>query len=455
MNQPSCSVSSTEAQFSRRQFLRTSGTAAAAAAALSQLPFVVTTHAAPDDPIRIGLIGCGGRGMGAIANVLGAQTDVNYPSAGYHTENISAGAQLARKDVQVVALSDVFEDRLNACREQLAKLNISVPQEKCFVGFDGYKKLVAVPEVNYVILATPPHFRPEQLMASIKAGKHVFMEKPVAVDGPGVRLVIEAGELAKEKKLGIAAGTQRRHQRSYCEAIKRIHDGAIGDLVYARAYWNGGVIWVIDRQSGWSDMEWQLRNWNYFTWLGGDHIVEQHVHNLDVINWAMNAHPVKAIALGGRQARPGKNYGHIYDHFAVEYEYASGARMFSQCRQMNGCEGKVEEAVVGTKGTSNCKDWIRPKEGQLWRFRERDTNPYEQEHQNLIDSIRAGNPINEARAIAESTLTGIMGRESAYSGRSIEWDEALKSNTKLGPEKYEMGSLPFPDVPIPGQYKFS
>lgn len=454
MNTPGINEFSTRSILSRRQFLKRTSAAAAGAAALSQTPFVLTTHAAADDPIRVGVVGCGGRGTGAIADILGAQTDVHYPSAGYHTENIKAGAAATNRNVQVVALADVFEDRLNACREQLSKLNINIPAEQCFVGFDGYKKLLQVPELNYVILATPPHFRPAQLMAAVQAGKHVFVEKPVAVDGPGVRLVMEAGKLAKEKKLGISAGTQRRHQRSYNETIKRIHDGAIGDIVYARAFWNGGVIWVIERQDRWSDMEWQMRNWNYFTWLGGDHIVEQHVHNLDVINWAMNAHPVKAIALGGRQARPDKNYGHIYDHFAVEYEYANGARMFSQCRQMNGCEGKVEEAVVGSKGTSNCRDWIRPKEGQVWRFRSGEVNPYQQEHQDLIDSIRKGEPINEAQAIAESTLTGIMGRESAYTGQSIEWEQALNSTTRLGPEKYEMGELPFPEVPIPGTRKF-
>lgn len=455
MNTPGNSSKLVPDSVSRRQFLRQSTAAAAGAAALAQMPFIITAHAAADDPIRIGLVGCGGRGTGAVADVLGAQTDVNYPSAGYHTENIKAGATAANRNVQVVALADVFEDRLNNCRDQLSKLNINVPKENCFTGFDGYKQLVQVPEVNYVILATPPHFRPQQLMAAIQAGKNVFVEKPVGVDGPGVRLVMEAGKLAKEKKLGIAAGVQRRHQRSYNETIKRIHDGAIGDIVYARAYWNGGVIWVIDKQDKWSDMEWQLRNWNYFTWLGGDHIVEQHVHNLDVINWAMNAHPVKALAMGGRQARPNKNYGHIYDHFAVEFEYANGARMFSQCRQMNGCEGKVEEAVVGTKGISNCKDWIRPKEGQPWRFRTGDVNPYQQEHQDLIESIRAGNPINEAQSVAESTLTGIMGRESAYTGQSVEWEQALNSQTRLGPEKYEMGSLPFPEVPTPGTHKFS
>jgi predicted dehydrogenase len=453
MNKTPTSTPKTSETVSRRHFLKHSTLAAAGAAALGEFPFVVTSHAAPDDPIRIGLIGCGGRGTGAIADALGAGTDVNYPQAGYHTENISANAKAANKNVTVVALADVFQDRLNNCREQLGKLNINIPTENCFVGFDAYKKLLAVPEVNYVILATPPHFRPAQLKASIEAGKHVFMEKPVAVDGPGVRMVIEAGELAKQKGISIAAGTQRRHQRGYNETIKRILDGDIGEIVYARAYWNGGVIWVIEKQPGWSEMEWQLRNWNYFTWVGGDHIVEQHVHNLDVINWAMNAHPVKALAMGGRQARPNKNYGHIYDHFAVEYEYANGARMFSQSRQMNGCEGKVEEAVVGSKGISNCKDWIRPKTGQVWRFREKEVNPYQQEHLDLINSIRNGTQLNEARAIAESTLTGIMGRESAYSGRSVEWDEILNSERKLGPEKYEMGDLPFPDVPMPGQYK--
>ena len=441
---------------SRRQFLERSSLAAAGTAVLSSFPFVQTGHAAPDDPIRIGLIGCGGRGTGAIADALGAATDVRYPSAGYHTENITAGATLRNANVKVVGLADVFPDRLNSCREQLRKLGIEIPNEFCFTGFDSHQKLLAVPEINYVLLTTPPHFRPAHLKAAIQAGKNVFVEKPVAVDGPGVRMVLEAGEMAQQKKLGIVAGTQRRHMRSYNETVKRLQDGAIGDILCARAYWNGGVIWVVERQPGWSDMEWQLRNWNYFTWLSGDHIVEQHVHNLDIINWALNAHPIKALAMGGRQARPNENYGHIYDHFAVEYEYPNGARMFSQCRQMNGCEGKVEEAVVGTKGTSNCKDWIRAADKQLvFRFRDQDVNPYQQEHLDLIASIRAGNPINEAKAVAESTLTGIMGRESAYAGRSVEWDEILNAQTPLGPKSYAMGPLPFPPVAMPGQYKIS
>lgn len=438
---------------SRRSFLQHTSLIAAGVAAA---PYVITSHAAPDDPIRIGVIGCGGRGTGAVADALGASTDVKYPSAGYHTENIAADAKLTNKNVHVVALADVFPDRLNSCREQLSKLNMQIAQDHCFTGFDAAEKLLALPDVNYVMLTTPPHFRPAHLLAAIKAGKHVFVEKPVAVDGAGVRLVLEAAELAAQKGLGIVAGTQRRHMHSYNETIKRIQDGAVGDILAARAYWNGGVIWVVEPQPGWSDMEWQLRNWNYFTWLSGDHIVEQHVHNLDVINWAMGTHPVKALAMGGRQARPNRNYGHIYDHFAVEYEYPSGARMFSQCRQMNSCEGKVEEAVVGTKGTSNCKDWIRGHDKQLsYRFRDKEVNPYQQEHLDLMNSIRAGTPINEGKSVAESTLTGIMGRESAYLGRSVEWDEILNAKTRLGPSKYEMGPLPFPDVAMPGQYKLT
>ncbi len=452
MNIPISTSTTNSMGVSRRRFLKRSSVAIAGAAALSNLPWVHTVHAAPDDPIRIGVIGCGGRGTGAAADALGAATKVIYPQAGYHTEDLAADATLASKNVKVVALADVFPDRLNSCREQLARLNNIIPQEHCFTGFDAYKQLLAVPEVNYVILTTPPHFRPMHLQAAVQAGKHVFMEKPVAVDGPGVRQVIAAGELAKQKGLGVVAGTQRRHLRGYNETIKRLHDGAIGELLYGRAYWNGGTIWVIERQPGWTDMEWQLRNWNYFTWLSGDHIVEQHVHNIDVINWAFNDHPVKALAMGGRQARPGTAQGHIYDHFAVEYEYPNGARMFSQCRQMDGCEGRVGEAVVGTKGTSNCANYVKSTDGTLWRFREKDVNGYQQEHQDLIASIRAGAPLNEARAVAESTLTGIMGRESAYSGRVVEWDTILNSNTKLGPEKYAFGGLPFPEVAIPGKY---
>lgn len=269
-------------------------------------------------------------------------------------------------------------------------------------------------------------------------------------------MVMEAGKLAQQKNLGIVSGTQRRHLKSYNECIKRIQDGEIGELTYGTCYWNGGVIWTIDRKPEMSDMEWQLRNWGYFTWLSGDHIVEQHLHNLDIMRWVIGATPVRALALGGRQARPNHpNYGHIYDHFAVEFEYANGVRMFSQCRQMDKVDSKVSEFIAGTKGTSNCKDWIRVSGGGNWRFRGPDVNPYQQEHADLIASIHAGKPLNEAQQTAEATLMGIMGRESAYSGLVVEWDQMLNSNQWLGPEKYEFGPLPFPEVAIPGSYKVS
>jgi len=356
-----------------------------------------------------------------------------------------------------MALADVFPDRLARCREQMGRLNLRVTDELCFTGFDAYQKLLAVKDINYVILAQPPHFRPAHLKAAIEAGKHVFMEKPAAVDAPGIRMVMEAGVLAKQKKLGIVAGTQRRYRKSYVETVKRLRDGAIGEILYGGGYWNGGVIWVIDRQAGWSDMEWQLRNWNYFTWLGGDHVVEQHVHNLDVLSWVMGEHPIKAYGMGGRQARGGKEHGNIYDHFAIEFEYASGVRMFSQSRQMNRCDGRVEEMLVGTKGTCFLRDGdnlIKPRGGDTWHTRRRDdNNPYQQEHTDLIASIRAGEPINAAQAVAESTFMAIMGRESAYTGRTVEWDALLNSDARLGPARYEFGPLPFPEVPMPGQTK--
>ena len=386
---------------------------------------------------------------------MGAATKVIYPQLGYHTESVAEGTKVAHENIRVVALADLFDDRLETCRTQLAKLGIDVPKKMCFTGFEAYKKLLDVSEINYVIQATPPHFRPMHLTAAIEAGKHVFIEKPAAVDPAGVQMVMKAGELAKKKNLGIAAGTQRRHMKTYQETIQRIQDGAIGEIVYAKCYWNGNQIWVVDRQQGWSDLEWQLRNWNYFTYLSGDHIVEQHVHNLDVMNWVMGTHPIKAVSgLGGRQVRVGERHGHIFDHFAVEFEYPGGISMFSQCRQINGCQNIVGELIVGTQGRSNCKDRIEPKDGKRWRFREREASPYKLEHEHLIASIRAGNPINEAQRVAESTLTGIIGREAVYSGKAVEWDAAMKSTTRLGPETYEFGPYPIPPVAMPGVYQF-
>ena len=404
--------------------------------------------------MRIGLIGCGGRGTGAILDALGASTKVVYPKAGYHTEEVAAGAKVEEKNVKIVALADVFKDRLESCRTQLKLLPepMAIADDRCFVGFDAYQKLLAVPDVNYVILGTPPHFHPIHLKAAVEAGKNVFMEKPGAVDAPGVRMVFEAGEIARQKGVGIVAGTQRRHSLAYKETVKRLQDGAIGEILSAGCYWNGGTIWVIEPRPEWTEMEWQLRNWNYFTWSGGDHIVEQHVHNLDIMNWVLG-HPVKAYAIGGRQARLPRIHGNIYDHFAVEFEYANGMRMQSQCRQMDGCKDRVGEWVVGTKGSSNCNNWIKLKDGADWRFSGKDGNQYRQEHLDFMNSIRAGKPLNEARAVAESTLMGIMGREAAYSGQEVEWDTLMASTRSLAPEKYELGPVPFPEVPMPGKHQ--
>ncbi|HNU99803.1 MAG TPA: Gfo/Idh/MocA family oxidoreductase [Verrucomicrobiota bacterium] len=458
MNTSNPTSPSIESTCSRRHFLQGSSIALAGAA-LAEFPFVLAARAEADMPIRIGVIGCGGRGTGAVLDALGAATQVIYPSAGYHTEDVASNATVAHKNLEVVALCDVFMDRVNACRQNLKKLGVNVPDAMCFDGFDGYKKLLEIPEINYVIHATLPHFRPLHVKAAVEAGKNVFMEKPGAVDGPGVRTLLEAGEIAKAKNLGIAAGTQRRHRPSYNEAIRRIHDGQIGEIQCLRCYWNGGVIWVIEKTDAMSDMEWQLRNWNYFTWTSGDHIVEQHVHNLDIMNWAMGAHPVKAYGQGGRQARRHPIHGNIYDHFAVEFEYPNGVRMFSQCRQMDGTEGRVGEVIQATQGVATLNDGnnlLTIRGGGNWRSRGlEDGNPYQKEHQNLIASIRAGKPINEAKSLAESTLTAIMGRESAYTGRTVEWDEALHSKLRYGPDTYELGSLPFPEVPVPGKHKFA
>jgi predicted dehydrogenase len=421
------------ADLSRRKFLKESSLAATGAVVAANFPFVLTGQAAEIQPIRVGLIGCGGRGTGAAANVLEAADNV-----------------------KIVAMADLFKDRLESSRNELRAMHAEVPDNRCFIGFDAYKHLLALPEVNYVILATMPHFRPLHLRAAIEAGKHVFMEKPVAVDGPGVRSVIESGELAKAKGLSIVAGTQRRHQTDYRETIRRLRDGAIGPVLVGRAYWNGGELWHHGRMPEWSEMEYQCRNWYYFTWLCGDHIVEQHVHNLDVMNWVMGAHPIKARGNGGRQARTDPKYGSIFDHFAVEYEYANGARVYSYCRQTDATEGNVSEAVIGALGTSNCQNLIQAKGEKPWRLTEKSPNGYVQEHTDLIASIRENKPLNEARQVAESTLTAIMGREAAYSGQSIGWEQMLNSNISRAPEKYNFETPPpLEEIPIPGKYKMA
>jgi predicted dehydrogenase len=443
----------------RRQFLRDATLGVAGAAVAAQFPLVLTSHAAPDAPIRIGLIGCGGRGTGAVLDALGAATEVVYPTSGYHTEDVAKDARIAARNVQVVALADLFADRLQRCREQLTKLGLEVKNDLCFTGFDAYQKVMALPEVNYVLLVTPPFFRPAHLRAAVEAGKHAFLEKPVAVDATGVRSVIESGEIARRKGLTIGAGTMRRREHGSRETIKRIRDGAIGEVIACEAIWSGGELWSVDRQPNWSEMENQLRNWPYYTWLSGDFIVEQFVHNLDMINWGVGETPIQAFGLGGRQVRTDPRFGNIYDHFGVEFQYANGVRCFALDRHTNGADGRVEEVFLGSKGIARIGlfgPWsIQPKGGPMWRYREPKNNPYHLEHAEFITSIREGRALNEARQVAESSLTAIMGRETAYSGQALEWEYALNSKQDLSPAKLEMGPLPAPAVAMPGTYRVS
>ncbi|MDB5351053.1 MAG: putative dehydrogenase [Planctomycetota bacterium] len=413
---------------SRRDFLKATSAVAAG------LAFAPNAHAAGADTIKVGLIGCGGRGSGAVENLCEAVGD--------------------DKGVRIHALGDVFPDNLHNARSNLAGNGKIAPHwdvtdERCFTGFDAYKNLIGS-GVDLVILATPPGFRPMMIEAAVNAGKNIFTEKPVGVDGPGIRKVLAAAEVAKQKGLAVVAGTQRRHQAGYLDSMKRIHSGAIGDVVGGQVYWNQGPLWVKPRQPNWSDMEWQLRNWLYFTWLSGDHICEQHVHNLDVANWALQGHPERAVGMGGRQSRTDPAYGHIYDHFAIDYEYPGGVHVMSMARQIEGCENNVSETIVGTKGNFYSGGYRFTGEAKKSRFREKEVNPYVQEHIDLIGSIRAGKPLNELVTVAESTLTAIMGRMSAYTGKAVTWEQALNSKLDTMPKELVMGPLPVPPVAMPG-----
>ena len=401
-----------ESGHSRRDFIKSSAVAAAGTAALAEHRFAVLGHAAPDAPIKVGVIGCGGRGTGAVLNVLQASTKVVYPKTGYHTEDVAEGAATSASGVEIVALADLFPDRLAECRAQLTKLGVEVKDDACFTGFDAYEKVLAREDVNYVILACPPHFRPKHFKAAVEAGKNVFMEKPIAVDGTGVRTVLEAGELATQKGLAVVAGTQRRHEERFVQTMEKLHDGAVGDIHTCRAYWNGGRIWVVERQEGWSDLEWQLRNWCYNIWIAGGQNVEQHIHSLDVANWALGAHPISARGMGGRQVHDSELYGNAYDHMAVEYEYPDGVRMFSQCRQMDNCENMVATHVEGSEGRADCQGMIWGPDGKgTWRYRNRDApNPYEQEHLDLIQSIKS------AEDAWSAIITDMTDIERAFAG---------------------------------------
>lgn len=383
----------------------------------------------PKAPIRVGLVGSGRRGNGAARDCTQAH----------------AGAV-------IVAQCDLFPDQLADSRQKLATLGepYKVTDETAFSGFEGYKQVLAQ-DIDIVILATPPAYRAQHLRAAIEAGKHVFMEKPAGTDPQQVKSVLESGEMAKAKKLNIVTGTQRRHDPAYREIIQRIHDGAIGDILAAQAYWIGdyGYYPAVLRQAEWSDMEYHNRNWNYFTWIGGDHIVEQHVHNLDIMNWVLNAHPIKAVGMGGRSQRTGSEFGHIYDHFSVEYEYPNGVIVQSLCRQNADTYSRVAENVIGTKGSSDCHSAIHGE--NKYRYREENTSAYVLEHANLIRAILTGEMINQAQQVAESTMTAVLGRMSAYTGQEVTWDFAMNESTEdLLPKEWTMGPLPAPEIAVPG-----
>jgi predicted dehydrogenase len=420
----------------RRDFLKTTAAGAAAATLLGAAPLV---HASSSDIIRVGLVGCGGRGTGAARQCV-------------------RGGQ----NVKLWAVGDAFQDRINSCLTELRLPRhdiadrIEVPDSRKFVGLNAYRDVIA--NSDLVILATPPGFRPMHIRAVIEANKNLFTEKPVAVDGPGVRTVLAMHEEANRRGLCVVAGLQRHYQTGYLQSMQRLHGGEIGAITSARCYWNQGRLWHADRTSSMRDLEWQIRNWLYFTWLSGDHICEQHVHNLDVINWATQSHPLRCVGMGGRQARTAAHFGHIYDHFAVEYTYPNDVHVLSMCRQIEGCAQNVSEAVTGTKGTWTSRDTpgdptnYRIRGENPWTFnRNRDNDPYQKEHDVLINCIRTGRPINNLRYVAESTLTAIMGRMSAYTGREVTWEEALSSTTALMPQNLSWDmALSVPPVAIPG-----
>lgn len=424
----------TNSQFSRRDFMGSIAAAGAIGLACSSgggsknvnLPWAPLLETAPDgSKLKAGVIGCGGRGTGAAKDFL------------------SAGPNL-----EIVALGDLFQDRLDQSRKYLKnEKKVEVADANCYVGFDAFKRVLDA-GVDIVILATPPHFRPEHFAAAITAKKHVFMEKPVAVDPVGARSIMASSKKAEALGLCVATGTQRRHQRDYIATYKQIASGAIGDIVGANAYWNQGQLWYRERQKGWSDMEWMLRDWVNWVWASGDHIVEQHVHNIDVINWFMGAHPVKAVGFGSRHRRV---TGDQYDNFSVDFVYENGVHMHSMCRQINGCPTKVSEFIQGTKGHSNAHNSIVNARGEeIWKYEYpigddgNPTNsvkisPYVQEHIDLVTAIRTNTPFVEAENTAISTLTAIMGRISAFTGKETTWDEMMASDLKLGPDTYKLG----------------
>ena len=430
----------------RRDFVKHSAAAAAGGMFLSQLPVQASAYVGGKETLRVALVGCGGRGTGAAVQALSV-----------------------KEDVKLVAMCDAFRDRLDDSYENIMKKHgesgrVDVPDEHKFVGFDGYKQAIALADV--VLLTTPPGFRPIHFEEAIKQDKHVFMEKPVATDAPGVRKVLDVAEEAKKKKLNVVVGLQRHYENKYLEMMKRIHGGEIGEIIGGQVYWNSSGVWVRERQPHQNEMEYQMRNWYYFTWLCGDHIMEQHIHNIDVANWAKQAYPVKAQGMGGREVRTGRDHGEIFDHHFVEFHYDDGTMINSQCRHQEGCMNKVAESFVGTKGratTDGPASLTDHKGNTIWRHRgNSDPNPYQVEHDRLFATIvNGGDLLADAENGAKSTMTALLGRMATYSGKVVTWDEALNSDISLVPDQFGWDVAPpvLPDdngmypVPVPGKTK--
>jgi myo-inositol 2-dehydrogenase/D-chiro-inositol 1-dehydrogenase len=424
---------------SRRDFVKQSSVIAGGLLAIPVLS-QANYFSGADNVIKVALIGCGGRGTGAAVQALST-----------------------KENVQLVAMADAFADRLNNSYNDIKgelgeKANrLNVKEEHRFVGFDAYQKAIALADV--VILATPPGFRPVHFEEAVKQGKHIFMEKPVATDPAGVKRVLDAAEIAKAKKLNVVVGLQRRYQTSYKELYKRFKDGIIGDVVSMQVWWNQGALWVRPRKPEYTEMEYQMRNWYYFNWLCGDHIVEQHIHNIDVGNWFMNDYPVTAVGMGGRSVRTGKEFGEIYDHHYVEYRYGNGVAMNAQCRHWKDADSRVDEEIVGTKGRMIMdKGVIKSHKGKvLYQFDKKNENqPYQAEHDELFAAVAKGEyKFRDAERGAKTTLTAIIGRLATYSGQTIAFDKALNSGLNLQPATYAFDAAP-PVVPdAQGNYAYA
>ena len=394
--------------------------------------------AAPGREIKVGVIGCGGRGSGAIQNLFDAADGI-----------------------KLTALGDVFPDRLEGLRKMASeKLGQEVPDENCFIGFDAYQKVIDS-GVDMIIDTTPPVFRPDHFKYAVQKGVHSFLEKPVAVDAKGYRTVMAAAKQAQAKGLCVVCGTQRHHQRPYVEAFRKIQEGYIGEITGGNVYWNQGMLWYRNREKGWSDMEWMIRDWVNWKWLSGDHIVEQHVHNIDVFLWMSGYKVAKATGFGARHRRI---TGDQYDQFSIDFEMENGVHLHSMCRQIDGCSNAVGEIIYGTKGSWNSFDHeIKDLDGNVvWKFDNEKAetefqqhNPYVLEHVDLVNHIRKGEPIDEATACAMSTLAGVMGRTAAYTGDTVSWDDMSQSEMDYLPEKLEIGPMDMSGytVQVPGKAK--